>query len=65
MSTTAVPDEAARDRLAAEGEALIEELVKRMDMPHVVSQMQKLKAYNDAVAAERPWMPSASSGKHS
>lgn len=65
MSTTAVPDEAARDRLAAEGEALIEELVKRMDMPHVVSHMQKLKAYNDAVAAERPWMPSASSGKHS
>ena len=59
MSTTAVPDEAARDRLAAEGEALIEELVKRMDMPHVVSQMRDLKAYNDAVAAEKPWMPSA------
>lgn len=59
MSTTAIPDEAARDRLADEGEALIKKLVKRMDMPHVVEQMRKLEAYNDAVAAEKPWMPSA------
>lgn len=59
MSTTAVPDEAAREKLAAEGEALINELVRRMDMPHVVEQMRRLEAYNDAVAAEKPWMPSA------
>lgn len=59
MSTTAIPDEATRDRLAAEGEALIDELVRRMDMPHVVDQMRKLEAYNDAVAAAKPWMPSA------
>ena len=59
MSTTAIPDEATRDRLAAEGEALIDELVRRMDMPHVVDQMRRLEAYNDAVAAAKPWMPSA------
>ena len=63
MSTTAIPDEAARDALAAEGEALICELVRRMDMPHVVDQMRKLEAYNDAVAAEKPWMPSAAAKK--
>ena len=63
MSTTAIPDEATRDRLAAEGEALIDELVRRMDMPHVVDQMRKLEAYNDAVAAAKPWMPSAGKKK--
>ena len=59
MSTTAIPDEAARDKLAEEGEALINELVARMDMPHVVEQMRSLEAYNSAVAAQKPWMPSA------
>lgn len=59
MSTTAIPDEATRDKLAVEGEALIKELVSRMDMPHVVEQMRHLEAYNNAVAAEKPWMPSA------
>ena len=63
MSTTAIPDEAARDRLAAEGEALICELVRRMDMPRAVDQMRKLEAYNDAVAAAKPWMPSAGKKK--
>lgn len=59
MSTTAIQDEAARAALADEGEALICELVRRMDMPHVVDQMQKLEEYNHAVEAEHPWMPSA------
>ena len=59
MSTTAIPNEAARDKLADEGETLITELVARMDMPHVVEQMRNLEAYNNAVAAEKPWMPSA------
>lgn len=63
MSTTAIPDEAARNKLADEGEALINELVKRMDMPHVVEQMHKLEEYNDAVAAKKPWMPSAYNNK--
>ncbi len=59
MSTTAIPDEKTRASLAEEGEKLIDQLVSRMDMPHVVEQLRKLKEYNDSVAAERPGMPSA------
>ncbi|MCD8341844.1 MAG: creatininase family protein [Clostridiales bacterium] len=59
MSTTAIPDEAVRQRLADEGQAIVEEWVQRMDMPHVVAQMRDLKGYTDAVAEDRPWMPSA------
>lgn len=59
MSTTAIPDEAVRQRLADEGQAIVGEWVHRMDMPHVVAQMRDLKGYTDAVAEDRPWMPSA------
>ncbi len=59
MPTTAIPDPDTRNALATEGEALICELVRRMDMSHIVEQMRKLEAYNDAVAAQKPWMPSA------
>lgn len=59
MSTTAIPDEAARQKLADEGEQLINELVTRMDMPHVVEQMRRLEDYNHGVEAAHPWMPSA------
>lgn len=63
MSTTAIPDVETRNALAAEGEELIAQLVERMDLPHVVEQMRKLEAYNDQVAAEKPWMPSAGAKK--
>ncbi len=63
MSTTAIPDAETRNALAAEGEELIAQLVERMDLPHVVEQMRKLEAYNDQVAAEKPWMPSAGAKK--
>lgn len=59
MPTTAVPDEAARKALAEEGSALIDELVKRMNMPHVVEQMRNLEAYGHEVEAAKPWIPSA------
>lgn len=59
MSTTAIPDAAARQKLADEGEALITELVRRMDLPHVVEQMRKLEEYDRSVEATHPWMPSA------
>lgn len=59
MSTPAIPDEETRQRMADEGEALILELVERMDMPHVVAQMRELEAYNNKVEADHPWMPSA------
>ena len=63
MSTTAILDEETRNALAAEGEKLINSLVQRMDMPHVVEQIRNLEAYNDAVAAKKPWMPSAGAKK--
>lgn len=59
MSTTAIPDEAARQRMAIEGESIINEIVSRIDMPHVVAQMKNLEAYNQKVEATHPWMPSA------
>ncbi len=59
MPTTAVPDEAARQKLAEEGQELIEQLVERMDMPHVVDQLEKLAAYDRQVAEKYPWIPSA------
>lgn len=59
MSTPSIPDAETRQRLADEGEGLITELVRRMDMPHVVEQMRKLEDYNRQVEKEHPWMPSA------
>ena len=38
-------------------------MVANMDMPHIVAQMRKLESYNDAVAAAKPWMPSAGAKK--
>lgn len=65
MSTPPIPDAAAREALAEEGEALINALAERMDMPRVVSQMRELKTYTDAVGAEYPWIPSAWIESHS
>lgn len=59
MSTPAILDEARRKELACEGQALIEALVERMDLPHIVDQMRKLEAYNDEASEKYPWMPSA------
>lgn len=63
MSTPSIPDEKRRKELADEGQALIEALVERMNLPHIVEQMQKLEAYNEEVGAKYPWMPSARSRK--
>jgi len=59
MSTTAIPDAETRKKLADEGQEIIEKMVERMDMPHVVEQMQKLQEYNKKTEAKYPWMPSA------
>ena len=59
MSTPQIPDEEAREALAEEGQKLIEDLVERMNMPHVVEQMRKLEDYTGAVEEKCPWMPSA------
>lgn len=57
--TTAIPDEETRQRMADEGQALIEKLVERLNIPHVVEQMRKLEAYGLENEEKYPWMPSA------
>lgn len=59
MPTTAIPDAAARQRLADAGQSILEKAVAAMDMPHVVEQMRKLEDYNNEVEKTHPWMPSA------
>ena len=59
MSTPAIPDEETREKLAREGCGLIEALVERMDLPHVVEQMKRLEAYNTDAAEKYPWVPYA------
>jgi len=57
--TTAIPDEKTRKQMADEGQAFIEKLVERINVPHVVEQMQKLEAYGLENEEKYPWMPSA------
>lgn len=59
MSTPDIPDVATRDALAERGESLIDAMVERMDMPHVVEQMRKLEEYGHKNEKKYPWMPSA------
>ena len=58
MSTPDIPDLATRDALAQRGETLINAMVERMDMPHVVEQMRKLEEYGHENEKKYPWMPS-------
>ena len=44
---------------AAGGEKIINAMVERMDMPHVVDQLRKLEAYGMENEQKYPWMPSA------
>lgn len=57
--TTAIPDEETRQKMADEGQELIEKLVERLNLPHVVEQMRKLEAYGLENEEKYPWMPSA------
>lgn len=57
MSTTAIPDEASREKLAREGVEIIEKTVSLLNLPHVVSQMKDLEQYNKEVAEKCPWVP--------
>lgn len=59
MSTTAIPNEEVREELAKEGISIIETMVERMNLPHVVEQMKELQQYNEEVEEKCPWVPSA------
>ena len=65
MPTTAIPDEKTRQKLADEGQSIIEKAVTAMDMLHVTDQMRKLELYNHEVESTHPWMPSAYNKKES
>lgn len=59
MSTPDIPDVATRDAMAERGEAIINTMVERMNMPHVVDQLRKLEEYGHENEKKYPWMPSA------
>ena len=59
MATPDIPDEQTRSAMAEKGARLIEKMVERMDMPHVVEQLRKLEDYGHENEAKYPWMPSA------
>ena len=59
MSTPDIPDAATRDAMAERGEAIINTMVERMNMPHVVNQLRKLEEYGHENEKKYPWMPSA------
>ncbi len=59
MATPDIPDVETRNRKAQEGADLICAMVDRMDMPHIVEQLQKLEAYGLENEQKYPWMPSA------
>lgn len=59
MSTPDIPDVATRDAMAERGEAIINTMVERMNMPHVVDQLRKLEEYGHENERKYPWMPSA------
>lgn len=57
--TTAIPDAETRQRMADEGQVIIEKLVERLNLPHVVAQLRKLEEYGLENEQKYPWMPSA------
>lgn len=59
MATPDIPDIATRDAKAEKGAAIINTMVERMNMPHVVEQLRKLEAYGLENEEKYPWMPSA------
>lgn len=59
MSTPDIPDVATRDAMAERGEAIINTMVERMNMPHVVDQLRRLEEYGHENEKKYPWMPSA------
>lgn len=57
--TTEIPDEKTRLEMAEDGERIINEIVRRLDMPHVVKALKELEKYGLENEEKYPWMPSA------
>ena len=62
--TADIPDVETRDRMAENGERIINGMVERMNMPHVVEQLRNLEKYGLENEKKYPWMPAAWSKNH-
>ena len=62
--TPDIPDEETRARMAENGEKVIDFLVGKMNMPHVVEQLRKLEEYGLENEQKYPWMPAAWNRNH-
>jgi creatinine amidohydrolase len=62
--TPDIPDEETRARMAENGEKVIDFLVGKMNMPHVVDQLRKLEEYGLENEQKYPWMPAAWNRNH-
>jgi len=62
--TPDIPDIETRDRMAENGEKVIDKLVDTMNMPHVVQQLRKLEEYGLENEKKYPWMPAAWNREH-
>ena len=62
--TPDIPDIETRDRMAENGEKVIDRLVESMNMPHVVEQLRKLEVYGLENEKKYPWMPAAWNREH-
>ena len=62
--TPDIPDAETRQRMADNGEKIIDKLVETMNMAHVVEQLRKLEAYGLENEQKYPWMPAAWNRKH-
>ena len=62
--TPAIDSAETRKRLADEGERHINEIVQRMDLPHLAGQLAKLAEFENGVMEQRPWMPAAWNRAH-
>lgn len=59
MSTPPISTKEERAELAAKGTAIIEEIVKRMDMASVVEELRDLEEFQLKLQKKYPWMPAA------
>ena len=62
--TPDIPDEETRAQMAENGEKVIDFLVGKMNMPHVVDQLRKLEEYGLENEQKYPWMPAAWNRNH-
>lgn len=56
MSTSKIPTPEVRQQMADEGKKMIDALVETMDLPTIVEKLAEMRAFEDKLAEERPWI---------